>query len=413
MSRILLHSLVFAPDRNSTAFLLTDLTGQLQKLGHQVNVLTTTPHNNVDYNAFDFQAMKKRWFGLLYEDELNGITIWHIKLPIKRNRVFSRMFDYLYFHLMSLIAGFSLLGPYDIVITPSPPLTIGIIGWLLALRRRVPFIYNIQELYPDFAVNQGLIKNKLFIAILRWTEQFVYARSTKLVPISKGFSEIIQRRGISRNKINVISNFVDVNQYPVLPRMNSFSQKYDLQGSFVVYYGGNIGLSQDWDTFLYAAKTLIHLDIQFIITGDGVSREWLENEVRLRSLENINVLGYQEKQIIPYIYACSDICTIPMKAMTTIDTFPSKVYSIMVSGKAVLAQAEKESELWWLINEAKCGWVVLPCQPQSYTDILTHAYSNREELIEMGERGRKFVVENYSNVSIAQKYDTLIRELIK
>ncbi len=413
MSRILLHSLVFTPDRNSTAFLLADLVNQLQILGHNIIVLTTTPHNNVDSNDLDLKSMKKCWLGLLYKEVSEGITVLHIKLPKKGSRVFSRMFDYIYFHIMSLIVGLFLLGPYDIVIAPSPPLTIGIIGWLLAANRRVPFIYNIQELYPDFAVNQGLIKNKFFIEILRWIEKFVYARSTILVPVAVGFSEIIQQRGISKDKINVIPNFVDTNQFPALPRKNSFSRKYNLQESFIVYYGGNIGLSQDWDTFLYAAKTLSHLDITFIVSGDGVSREWLENEVRLRNLKNINLLGYQEKQIIPYIYASSDICTIPMKAMTNIDTFPSKIYSIMASGKPVLAQAEKGSDLWMLINEAKCGWVVLPSQPQSYTDILIYSYYHREELTAMGKKGRSFVLENYSKVSITQKYNIMIGELTK
>ncbi|MGA3288383.1 MAG: glycosyltransferase family 4 protein [Bacteroidota bacterium] len=411
MAKILFHSLTFAPDSVSTAYLLTDLTCQLQTLGHEVIVLTTTPHYNIDHHTLAFQPMKKRWFGLLYQSVLNGVHVWHIKLPMKGGRVFSRVFDYIYFHVMSLIVGFIFLGSYDIVITPSPPLTIGIVGWLLARRSKVPFIYNVQELYPDYAVNQGLIKNKLFIAILRWIEQFVYARSTKLVPISEGFSEIIQRRGISRNKINVISNFVDVDQYPVLPRANPFSLKNDLLESFVVYYGGNIGLSQDWNSLLHAAKNLSHLPIQYIITGDGVNRAWLENEVCIRNLQNVKVLGYQEKQIIPYIYACSDICTIPMKAMTTIDTFPSKVYSIMASRRAVLAQAEKGSELWWLINEAKCGWVILPGDPQSYADALLRAYNSRKELIEMGERGRRFVMERYSKIIVAKKYDTLIREL--
>jgi colanic acid biosynthesis glycosyl transferase WcaI len=312
---------------------------------------------------------------------------------------------------MSLVVGFVILGSYDIVITPSPPLTIGIVGWLLGLGHRVPFIYNIQELYPDFAINQRLIKNKLFIALLRRIEKFIYARSTKLVPISESFSKIIERNGISSGKITVISNFVDIDHYPALPKTNTFSLEYNLLDSFVVYYGGNIGLSQDWDSLLYAAKNLAHLPIQFIITGDGVHKAWLENEVCKRNLQNIKVLGYQEKQIIPQIYASSDICTIPMKAMTTIDTFPSKVYSIMASGKAVLAQAEKESELWWLINEAKCGYVILPGDSHSYANALSHAYNNRKDLIGMGERGRRFVVERYSKKIVAKKYDMLIREL--
>jgi colanic acid biosynthesis glycosyl transferase WcaI len=330
---------------------------------------------------------------------------------MKGKRVFSRLFDFVYFHLMSLVVGFTLIGPYDIVITPSPPLTIGIVGWLLGLRRNVPFVYNIQELYPDYAVNQGIITNPLLIALARRIERFVYTRSNKLVPISEGFSRTIQKRGIAKENICVIQNFVDIKNYPILSRVNSFSEKYGLIKSFVVYYGGNIGTSQDWNSLLYTAKSLSHLPIQFIITGDGVYEKWLEEQVKKENLLNVKLLGYQRKEIIPQIFASSDVCIIPMKTLATTDTFPSKIYAILASGKSVIAQADPDSDLWRLIKEARCGRVVPPGNPQLFADAIKQAYHERTELHLEGERGYRLVKERYSKEFAAKKYSELILEL--
>ncbi|HEV2130698.1 MAG TPA: glycosyltransferase family 4 protein, partial [Longimicrobiaceae bacterium] len=246
MARVLLHSLVFAPEANSTSYLMTDLARQLQRQGHAVTVLTTTPHNNLEAGALARQPLRRVWPGLLYRSALEGIPVWHVKLPMKENRVLRRMLDYIRFHAVSLVAGPALVGRYDIVLAPSPPLTIGVAGWVLSVWGRTPVVYNVQEIYPDFAINQGLIRNPAFIRLLQWVERFVYARSDRIVSISEGFQRTIRARGVAEEKLLVIPNFVDTELYRPLPRHNEFSAQHELDDDFVVLYGGNIGLSQDW-----------------------------------------------------------------------------------------------------------------------------------------------------------------------
>src|SRR5437763_15866437 len=117
MSRVLLHSLVFSPDGVSTAYLMTDLARELKRLGHEVSVLTTTPHYNVDSAAQARQPLQRRGFGLWAVSELEGIRIWHVTVPLKGNRVWGRAIDYLRFHLVSLVIGFVVITRQDIVIT--------------------------------------------------------------------------------------------------------------------------------------------------------------------------------------------------------------------------------------------------------------------------------------------------------
>ncbi|MFN0158898.1 MAG: glycosyltransferase family 4 protein [Bacteroidota bacterium] len=412
MARVLLHTLVFSPDAVSTSYLMTDLARQLKIFGHDVVVLTTTPHYNLDVGSLERQPMRKHWLGLLGESSLDGIPVWHVRLPMKGDRVYTRVLDYLYFHLVSLIVGLFRIGRYDLVITPSPPLTIGIVGWLLSGARHVPFVYNIQEIYPDFAVNQGLIKNRLFIRILKWLERFVYDRSARVVSISEWFNQIVKDR-VDNRKLVVIPNFVDTQLYRPLPRSNAFAEQHDLVRTFNVLYGGNIGLSQDWDAFLLAAERLHDLPIQFVIVGDGARRKWLEETVVQRNLRNIRLLGYQARETMALVNASADICTIPMKASTTKDTFPSKIYTIMACAKSVIVQADDDSELAWLINSVKCGRVVPPGDAEAYVRAVELSYHDNNKLTDEGQRGFEFVKRQYSKEVVGEKYSKLVHDLTR
>ena len=412
MSNILIHSLTFAPDGVSTAYLLTDLCLALQKKGYGVKVLTTTPHNNVNRDTIGLQTLQKRWFGLLYTSTLKGIEIWHIKLPMKGSRSLSRIMDYIYFHAMSLFVGFIVMRDYDIVFTPSPPLTIGFVGWCLSLKGKTPFVYNVQELYPDYAINQGYVRNKFVIAILKAVEGFIYKRSTKIVTISVFFESILRQRHVPVDKICVIPNFVDLHSIYLSPRDNEFTRAHNLKEYFIVFYGGNIGTSQDWESLLFAAKKTKHLPLYFIITGDGVQRNWLEKEFDQEILTTLRFSVIKQQMLCRKFMRGVISAPIPMKPMTTIDTFPSKVYTIMAYGKAVLAQADENSELWQLIKLSGCGEVIIPGDSQKFLEALLHAFYHRKDLIDEGECGRKYVTERYSKEIIAQQYDLLFTELI-
>ncbi len=412
MARVLLHSLTFSPDAVSTSYLMTDLARQLHRLGHRVTVLTTTPHYNLDRAALARQPMRKRWLGLLYQSTCEGIPVWHVKIPMKGRRVLTRVFDYVYFHALSVLVGSVLLGRQDLVLSPSPPLTIGVVGWLLALRSGAPCVYNIQELYPDFAVNQGLVRNRLLIRMLRWLERFVYARSAAVVPISEWFARIVRERGIPQEKLVVIPNSVDTALYRPMERDSAFARDHGLTGSFVVLYGGNIGLSQDWESFLAAAGELSELPILFVVVGGGVREKWLAEECGRRNLRNVRLLGYMPRERMPEINASCDICTIPMKSTTTTDTFPSKIYTIMASGRSVIVQADADSELQWLVSHAQSGRVVPPDDARAYTDAVLRAYNERSLLDEEGRRARAFVEKEYSTEAVGRKYDALIKQLV-
>ena len=413
MSRVLLHTIVFPPDGVSTAYIMGDLAVELKRLGHSVSVLTTTPHYNIDQKTVLNQPMRGCWAGLLYYSEFHGIPVWHVKLPMKGKRVWARVGDYVRFHLLSLAASISVLNQQDIVIATSPPITLGVMSYLLSNRWKVPSVYKVAELYPDLAIRQGIVRGSWMISALRWLERFVYSHNTTIVPIADQFRKTILGRGVPDHKLCMIPDFVDTELYRPLPRINQFAEKHGLLNDFVVLYGGNIGLVQDWDSVLYAAEKLKDFPIKFVIVGDGLRREWLFEEIKNRSLKNVKLLGYQPNWLMPQINASCDIGMIPMKRTGAKDGFPSKIYTNLASAKPVIVSAEPNSDMANFLTSAKCGRVVPPEDSQAFTEAVLKAFKDRDILRAEGERGRQFVEAKFSKQAIARRYDALIRELTK
>jgi colanic acid biosynthesis glycosyl transferase WcaI len=411
LSRVLLHSLVFFPDGVSTAYIMTDLAHELKRLGHTVTVLTTTPHYNVNREALTDQPMRKRWFGLLYYSECGGIPVWHVKLPMKGNRLWARAVDYVRFHVLSLVASLYTIGPQDIVIATSPPLTIGVISWLMGIRWHAPSVYKVAEVYPDLAIRQGVVRGKIMIGIMRWLERLVYSRSAMIVPIADQFRDVIRGRGVPDQKLVTIPDFVDTDLYRPLPRDNPFAKKHGLLEDFIVLYGGNVGIVQDWESVLYAADTLSSLPIRFVIVGDGARWSWLSDEIAKRGLHNVLLLGYQSKELMPQINASCDVAVIPMTRTGAQDGFPSKIYTNLASARPVIVSAEQNAEMAAIVRRVGCGRSVPPEDPQGFSDAILAAFRDRELLPAEGERGRKFVEKDYSKEAIARKYNALIQHL--
>lgn len=413
MSRVLLHSLVFPPDGVSTAYIMSDLALELKRLGHQITVLTTTPHYNVDQSAAQKQPLRERWGGWLFYSEYEGIPVWHVKLPMKGHRVWKRALDYVRFHLLSLVASLRTIGRQDIVIATSPPLTIGIVSCLLGARWSAPAVYKVAEVYPDLAIRQGVVRGRLMIRLMQWLEQWVYSGNMAIVPIAEQFTNVIRSRGVPESKLWTIPDSVDTGLYRPLPRQNAFAERHGLLNGFVVLYGGNIGIVQDWESVLHAARCLLGMPIRFVIVGDGARREWLADQVSRHNLGNVTMLGYQPKELMPEINASCDIGTIPMTRAGAQDGFPSKVYSNFACAKPVIVSALADSEMARLIARARCGRVVPPESPQAYADAVLRAFHDRESLPAEGLRGRRFVEEDYSRGAIARRYDVLIRHLTR
>jgi colanic acid biosynthesis glycosyl transferase WcaI len=369
------------------------------------------PHYHPDPNMNPYNYKQRHFGNLIYKYDIRGIRIFRIFMPPKSNKMVSRVFSWLWFNIMSLLIGMflTLKEKPDIIFTPSPPLTNGIVAWLLSLLNGAKYIYNVQEIYPDIAINSGILKDSLVISILKKIELLVYKKAHKITVISKGMRNNLIGKGIKADKIEYIPNFVDINEMELISRVNPFSIKYSISDKFVVSYAGNVSVPQNLWSLISAAKILKNIkEIVFMIIGEGMQLESLKNYVEKSGLNNFLFLPFQSYALVPQIYASSDLNLVMLSSSLKNDAIPSKVYRIMACKRAVLAIAPLSSDLAGLIREANCGFIVSPEDEIGLAKIIHWSYENKEKLSLFSESGRKYILEHYTRETITRKYKHLI-----
>jgi colanic acid biosynthesis glycosyl transferase WcaI len=412
MANVLFLSLVFPPDGVSTALIVGELAADLRALGHDVNVVTTAPHYNRDEAAERKQPLRPWWGNVLRQSEYSGIRVIHTWMPRKGAGIVGRLAAWAAFHLLSTAVALVLTPRPDVVIAPSPPLTVGVSAWLVCVLRRARFIYNVQEIYPDIAVSLGALRNRTVIRALQRLERFVYRRSAIVTVIAPRMRDRLLAKGVPADKLEVIPNFVDVASLKPAPKDNTFSREHHLTDRFVVTYAGNMGPAQDLDTFIEAAARLRdEPGIQCLLVGGGTSEPALRDRVRTLNLNNCSIVGYQPYERMQDIYAASDACLVPQAEATGCDAIPSKAYRILACGRPIVASTEADSDLANLVRRSSAGAVVPPGSPGALAEAIRTAAHNHSEWSARGEAGRRHVETHYSRERISAEYDALVRRL--
>lgn len=404
-------SLVFPPDAVSTAQLFGELVEDLVTLGWRVVVLTTKPHYNPPDGKSANQPLTTLWGGLLARSTFCGVTVLHTAMPTKGSNVVIRIGGWLGFHFLSVLAACLSVRKVDVILTPSPPLSIGIAAWLIGLVKRAPFIYNVQELYPDTAVSLGALHEGVFLNALRRMERFVYDRSFAVTTIAPGMARAVGVRTSDPRKVRLIPNFVDTRAITPRPRNNSFSREYGLNDVFTVVYAGNMGPAQGLETLLDAAElTRRDSGILYVFVGDGTSRESLQRSARSRELSNTLFVPQQPYKRVPDIYGASDLCVVPLASTLVAEAVPSKVYRIMAAERRVLAIADASSDLAEIIGQSGAGIVVAAGDPRALADAIQGAAEGTDAA--SARRGREYVVQHVERAKVVQKYSDLLTEAV-
>jgi colanic acid biosynthesis glycosyl transferase WcaI len=406
--RILLLTLYFQPDIAANSVIMTKLMEQLIDKGHEVTVVTAFPHYDIN-RIWDAYRGK-----LVQKEKKDSLTVYrsYLYLPSKKNSIVGRLLSYASFNAFTTLVGL-FAGKHDIILAPSPPLTIGLSAYVISYLRNVPYIYNVQDIYPDVAIRLGVLSNRWLISFFRALERFVYDQAVAISVLSNGFRRNLLNKGVQPNKIHVIPNFVDSEFVRPLPRDNDFSHKMDLNGQYLVLFAGNIGYSQGLTFVLDTARLLsTHSDILFLIVGNGVAKSSLVEKAERLGLENVRFLPFQHMGVVPQMYASSDLCLVPLRHHISRDSVPSKVYTIMAAGKPLIAAVDEHSDTWNLIREKGCGLLVPPENPQAMAKAILELYEDRLTASDMGRKGRQCVEAQFTPQVVAQQYETLLYELM-
>lgn len=407
--RILLLTLYFAPDIAANAVVMTELAEELTTLGHQVTVVTAFPH--YAGNVIDHRYRRR----LIQRDEHKGIRVIRTYLytsPHKRHlRV--RLLSYLSFNVFSTLAGL-FAGSHDVILAPSPPLTVGLSAYIISRVKRIPYVYNVQDIYPDVMIKLGILKKPWIITLSRWLERFVYAHARHITVLSDGFRANLLRKGVLSENLTVIPNFVDVGFICPLPRDNSFCHRFGLDDRFVVLYAGNIGHSQGLEHVLHCARLLEHEpEIAFVIVGNGSTKPHLVRQAEEMGLSNLQFIPFQPVEDVPFLYAAADVSLVPLKRTVALDSVPSKVYTIMASARSVIAAVDPGSDAWLLVEQAQCGLCVEPENPQALAEAVRTLYADPALRKRLGRNGREHVVQHYTQQVVARQYHELLTSLVE
>ena len=407
--KILIHSLIFSPDGVSTAYLYNDIALKFQENGYEVLVLTTTPHYNVVESQLAAQPLKWKVWGICKESCFHGIRVLHVPQKKFRN-TFLRVLGFVYWHIISFLIGLSQRN-VDVILSPSPPLTIGVINIWLAKIKGCKTIYNVQEIYPDILKR----KDGLVIEQLRRMERYVYNNSTAVTTIDQVFYNVIAGRFKDKSKLCIITNYVDTELY------NSQSgyveclnpHFFPATDSLKLLYAGNIGYAQDWEPLICLAEKTKGVSIEYFIIGEGVMKPVLEEKVRELELDNVHILPYQPRSLMPSILAYSDIQFIFMNPEMEMQGFPSKVYTIMACGRPLLVCSGKDTPIINLLQEHGCAILIteksLDMKVGEMVDWLNSV--SRSELALLGRNGVEVIKRLYSKDVVTQKYVDLVEAL--
>ena len=406
--RILVLILQYPPDVNTSGVLMGQLCEGLAARGHQVSVLTTFPHYE-KFRVWDEYRGK-----LLDSDLRNGVEITRtcVYANGRKQNMLNRLLSYLSFNVLATVAGSTSRQDYDVILCSNGSFFSGVAATVIGRVKGAPFVYNVQDLYPETPVQSGQISNKLVIGALERIERFMYARAAQVSVIAPAFRANLLDKGVPADKVTTIPNFVDVDFIRPFPKTNSFSREHALTEKFVVTHAGNLGYVYDFDALLDVAyRVQAEADIQFLIVGDGVERARLHERARALGLRNVRFLPFQPRQTLPLLRAASDVQVALYRRGSARFSMPSKVYEIMASCRPVLASADAGSDLHQLVTGVRCGICVEPHNPEKLAAALLALYRDPALRTRMGQRGRDEAVRAYSRDAIVTQYEELCRHV--
>jgi colanic acid biosynthesis glycosyl transferase WcaI len=287
---------------------------------------------------------------------------------------------------------------------------------MVAFLRRTKFVVYLQDIYPDIAVECGKVRESFFIKVLRKFLVWCYCRADQIVVVSNDMRDWLRDHGVDASKVVVIQNWVDTEALRPIKQDNQFRADHLLDGKFVVMYSGNIGQTQRFDMLLNAAERLRHNeDIVFMIVGGGVRQQQVMDDVDLRKLSNVRFLPYQPKSYLGESLSAADMQIVMLDHRMTQLMMPSKLYSALASGTAVLGLGNPDSHLAEIIVDNGCGWFFGESQLEDLVKQIEAASEDPNLTKSVGHSSRDYAVErcNRANaiVNFAQMLGSIIGNL--
>jgi glycosyltransferase involved in cell wall biosynthesis len=402
--RIMFLSHYFPPEVGAPQIRMFELAKRLHDAGESVTVLTAFPN----YPTGVIHDGYRGRFAM--EERMDGVRVlrrWVFATP--NAGFFKRIVNWFSFVLTSLTAARA-VGPVDVIFVQSPPLPIGLATLAYSRLKRAPFVFNVSDIWPQSAIELGVLRNRLAIWLAENLENHLYRRAARVTVPAPGMLERLAGRGVPREKLVLLTNGVDTSTFTPQPADEAMARKLGLDGPKVFIYAGTHGLSQGLDVILEAAKLTSDPAILYVLAGEGADKAGLVAKAKAEEIGNVRFLPNQPKSTMPALLNLAYAAIISLRPLDLFrSAFPSKMFESMAVGQPLVAALWGEGAD--LVNAAGCGLVTEPGNAKQLRDAVTTLAADPQRARAMGLRGRQYVDEHFNRDKIALRLRELLREV--
>lgn len=406
--RILVLCPHYAPDTAPTGTVMTSIVEELGALGHRLHVVTSVPW-------YEQHRVAPDWQGTVVDHaSMPWGTLSRVHpFPGNKANLLARAAGFAGFTgLSGLTAALSASRP-EVVLAMSPPITLGVAGVAVGRMRRIPVVFNVQDIFPDVAIDLGVLTDPRLIRAAQAVERAIYAASDAVTVLSEDLRvNVAAKVGPNHvDKVRVIANFVDTSRIVPADPDNAYRREYGLTGRRVVLYAGNVGQSQSLDLVVHAAREFADdPSVAFVVNGQGSARAALEASAA--GLANLTFVDYQPAERLGEVLAAGDIHLVPLRRGLASASVPSKTYSILAAGRPFVASVDPGTEIERVADASGAGIAVPPDDPVAFTGALRRLLDDPDLAARMGRDGRSWVEGWASPAAVAHQYADLFAELV-
>ncbi len=411
MNILLIHQ-YFLEENDPGGSRWNEFTRVWTEQGHTVTVLGGMMHYNGKEKIAEYKGKH------FVKKQQGAVTVWRCHVSEAYNKHFiGRLWGYFSFMFSSLYAGlFKAKGKFDVVIVTSPPLFVGASGYLISRLRRMPFVFEVRDLWPESAIDTGVLTNKLVIKLAYWVEAFIYKRAALINVLTPAFyTALREKKGIPENKLIQISNASDFSLSEKLLNdfdREAFRKEHDLDGRFVITYVGAHGVANYLEQLLDAGEALADTNVLFLLIGQGMEKDRLMKMAQGRKIANVRFLDSVPKaEVFRYILA-SEMGASVLKRVDTFKTvYSNKTFDYMSCKRPILMAIDGVSR--GLVEAAGAGVYVEPENIGEYNRIIRLYLNDPARIVKEGESGYKFAKENFDREVLAKKYIDYISKIVR
>jgi colanic acid biosynthesis glycosyl transferase WcaI len=404
--KILYVSQYFPPEMGAPAARVYELSREWVRQGHEVTVLTGFPNHPTGIVPAEYKG------SLVRREMVDGIRVVRTPIYAAPNKgFFRRVLNYVSYGVSASTFGPLLTERPDVVIGTSPQFLTALAGLWLAGLKRVPFVFEVRDLWPRSIVEVGAMKaNSPAIRVLERLERMLYARADRIVAVTDSFVDAIAAHGISTEKISVVTNGVDLELFQPRDREEARAA-LGLPPGFLATYVGTHGMAHGLGLVLDVAKRLSGQGIHFLLVGEGAEKAQLKARADAEQISNVTFLDQQPRDRVAEIYAASNLCLVLLRDLPLFKAvIPSKMFEFMGSGRPILTTVDGESR--GILERAGAGTFSPPENVEALVAALRSLASTPERLAHMGASGRRYVEQNYSRPALAGRYLSILEGLV-